>query len=275
VMPLQATPAREHARQPIFDSPSSSHVLRAEPLDGPMPAVILPSFEITASPRPAAPADVATSQTDQRVASGAHRPLARLGRIALAPLHFALQLTCPECAHDSARAHWYPVTLLTAFAWISLFSTAVAAVVTRWGVLLCVPTAFLGLYVVAIGAEIPDTIQSVTVARRGYGSMAVSNATGSQIINILIGLGFPWLMTGATGRQVALPSSSIGTLQLLASLQGANVAVYFSLLLLPTVRTWLPGDHSKAVLGRHKGAIFLSVYAIALIVFPIFRATLY
>jgi len=25
------------------------------------------------------------------------------------------------------------------------------------------------MYVVAVGAEIPDTIQSVTVARRGYG----------------------------------------------------------------------------------------------------------
>ena len=29
-----------------------------------------------------------------------------------------------------------------------------------------IPNAFLGMYVVAIGAEIPDTIQSVAVARR-------------------------------------------------------------------------------------------------------------
>ena len=35
--------------------------------------------------------------------------------------------------------------------------------------------AFLGMYVVAIGAEIPDTIQSVAVARRGYGAMDGSN----------------------------------------------------------------------------------------------------
>ena len=31
------------------------------------------------------------------------------------------------------------------------------------------------MYVVAIGAEIPDTIQSVAVARRGYGSMAAGS----------------------------------------------------------------------------------------------------
>ena len=33
----------------------------------------------------------------------------------------------------------------------------------------------------AIGAEIPDTIQSVTMAR-GYGSIAVSNTIGSEIL---------------------------------------------------------------------------------------------
>jgi len=36
--------------------------------------------------------------------------------------------------------------------------------------------AFLGMYVVAIGAEIPDTIQSVAVARRGYGAMDGCNS---------------------------------------------------------------------------------------------------
>ena len=44
--------------------------------------------------------------------------------------------------------------------------------------------AFLGMYVVAIGAEIPDTIQSVAVARRGYGSMDGSNSYLDNYINI-------------------------------------------------------------------------------------------
>ena len=46
--------------------------------------------------------------------------------------------------------------------------------------ILTIPTipyqAFLGMYVVAIGAEIPDTIQSVAVARRGYGAMDGCNS---------------------------------------------------------------------------------------------------
>ena len=35
--------------------------------------------------------------------------------------------------------------------------------------------SFFGLIAIAIGAEIPDTIH-VAMAKRGYGSMAVSNA---------------------------------------------------------------------------------------------------
>ncbi len=46
-----------------------------------------------------------------------------------------------------------------------------------------------------MGAEVPDTFASVSVARRGYGSMALANALGSQITNILLGLGLPY--TGA------------------------------------------------------------------------------
>ena len=51
--------------------------------------------------------------------------------------------------------------------------------------------AFFGIVLVALGAEIPDTINSVTVAKRGYGSMSTSSCMGSQICNICVGLGEP------------------------------------------------------------------------------------
>ena len=46
--------------------------------------------------------------------------------------------------------------------------------------------------------------QSVAVARRGMGSMAVSSATGSQVANILIGLGVPWQISNALGMPVTM-----------------------------------------------------------------------
>lgn len=188
----------------------------------------------------------------------------RASAVALTPLYLALRVTCPECTHDSPRAHLYPVTLATSFTWVAVLSTIIAAIVSRWGEILGIPTAVLGMCVIAIGAEIPDTIQSVTVARRGYGSMAVSNSTGSQIINICIGLGLPWLITNIAGRSVPVPG--VDTLRIIGGFQAANVAIYFSLLLLPTIQTWRPGDHSKAALSRRKGAILLATYVLVLLI---------
>ena len=42
------------------------------------------------------------------------------------------------------------------------------------------------------------------MARRGHASMAVASAVGSQVINVLVGLGVPWLITAAAGQQIAV-----------------------------------------------------------------------
>ena len=38
----------------------------------------------------------------------------------------------------------------------------------------------------------PDALSSIIVAKEGKGDMAVCNALGSNIFNILLGLGLPW-----------------------------------------------------------------------------------
>ena len=48
--------------------------------------------------------------------------------------------------------------------------------------------------IVALGGEIPDTMQSVVFAKKGYGSLAVANALGSKVVNIGVGLGLPWMV---------------------------------------------------------------------------------
>ena len=53
-------------------------------------------------------------------------------------------------------------------------------------------TVILGITLVAAGGEVPDTIQSLAVAKKGYGSLAVANCIGAQVVNIGVGLGLPW-----------------------------------------------------------------------------------
>lgn len=55
----------------------------------------------------------------------------------------------------------------------------------------------MGLTFVAAGVSVPDALSSVAVIKEGYGDMAVSNAVGSNVFDILICLGLPWFLDTA------------------------------------------------------------------------------
>lgn len=57
-----------------------------------------------------------------------------------------------------------------------------------------IPEVIIGLTILAAGTSIPDLISSLIVAKEGRGDMAISNAIGSNIFDILIGLGLPWVI---------------------------------------------------------------------------------
>jgi len=48
--------------------------------------------------------------------------------------------------------------------------------------------------VLAAGTSVPDALSSVSVAQAGQGDMAVANAVGSNVFDIWLGLGLPWLV---------------------------------------------------------------------------------
>lgn len=60
--------------------------------------------------------------------------------------------------------------------------------------LLNISEVIIALVVLAIGTSIPDLFSSIIVAKQGRGDMAVSNAIGSNVFDILVGLGLPFLI---------------------------------------------------------------------------------
>lgn len=47
--------------------------------------------------------------------------------------------------------------------------------------------------IVAIGTSLPDTFASMTAARQSeYADSAIGNVTGSNSVNVFLGLGLPW-----------------------------------------------------------------------------------
>jgi len=128
------------------------------------------------------------------------------------------------------RYYWIffiSIVLIAGMSWV-LVETAIHV-----SHILNIPESIIALTVLAAGTSIPDLISSLIVAKQGRGDMAISNAIGSNIFDILVGLGFPFLLVMLiSGRSIEagghnLESSSI---VLFASL------IAFTLLLL--VKRW-------------------------------------
>lgn len=190
-------------------------------------------------------------------------PIAQALFLPFTPIKTVLSMTCPDVEEGSETEHMYPVTLVVAFTWLALFSTVLSAVITRWGMLLELPGTIMGMFIVAVGAQIPDTVQAIAVAKRGFGSMAVASAVGSQVMNILIGLGVPWLLSTSVG--IPIPIVDTAQLSVMTYLMVACWVVYVAVLLLPTLPTW--GRYGRASLGPQQGYILFAAYAVASVIY--------
>jgi len=58
-----------------------------------------------------------------------------------------------------------------------------------------VSTAIIGLTVVALGTSLPELAASVTCVMRGHHDLAIGNIVGSNILNLLVVLPFPGLLS--------------------------------------------------------------------------------
>jgi len=104
-----------------------------------------------------------------------------------------------------------------------------------------VSTAVFSLVAVAAGTSVPDLFTSLQSARKGLGSLAVANAVGSNIFDILGGLGVPFAFRAATSVE--------------ASLNLSVVALLGSVVLALVVVRW------GFSLTRRKGYVLLGAYA--------------
>jgi len=81
--------------------------------------------------------------------------------------------------------------------WISFYSYFMVWMITVIGSTLAIPDTVMGLTFVAAGVSVPDALSSIAVIKEGFGDMAVSNAIGSNVFDILVCLGLPWFIQTA------------------------------------------------------------------------------
>jgi len=176
------------------------------------------------------------------------------------PLSCLFKITCPNAEEGARFENLYLFTFIMTFVWVSVFSFVLSSIIERWVALSGVNMAVFGLILVSLGAEIPDTIESVSVAKKGYGSMAVANCQGTQVINIALGLGIPWLLL-CNNSPIILSKD----LLIAAFIQIGVVACNLGMLLGVAICT----GANKARLDRRKAGFLYATYITAITIFVV------
>ncbi|XP_004538764.1 sodium/potassium/calcium exchanger 3 [Maylandia zebra] len=168
------------------------------------------------------------------------------------PLSLLLFFTVPNCGKRRWE-RWFMVSFFTATIWIAGLSYIMVWMVTVIGFTLGIPDVIMGITFLAAGTSVPDCMASVIVARQGLGDMAISNSIGSNVFDILVGLGLPWAL-----QTLCIETGSIIELN-------SRGLIYSVALLLASVFFTVLGVHlNKWTLDWRLGLACLILYAIFL-----------
>ena len=135
------------------------------------------------------------------------------------------------------------ISLIVALSYVLVESTIVFAAGIG------IPPVIVALTLLAAGTSAPDLISSIDVARAGRGGMAVANAVGSNIFDIFIGLGFPWVLAILFSGMASIHVGADGLWISIGILVATTVILYVLL-------------QSQRMLSRREGFVLLALYLV-------------
>uniref|UniRef100_A0A3B1IVY0 Solute carrier family 24 member 3 n=1 Tax=Astyanax mexicanus TaxID=7994 RepID=A0A3B1IVY0_ASTMX len=174
------------------------------------------------------------------------------------PLSLLLFFTVPNC--NSPRwERWFMFTFISSTLWIAGFSYIMVWMVTVIGFTLGIPDVIMGITFLAAGTSVPDCMASLIVARQAILLCVnmlfstVSNSIGSNVFDILVGLGLPWAL-----QTLAIDYGSV------IHLNSRGLIISVGLLLASVFLTVLGVHLNKWTLDKRLGILCLLMYAVFL-----------
>lgn len=167
-------------------------------------------------------------------------------------------ITVPDCSKTKGEKY-YLVTFIMSIAWIGGLCTAMVQAATWIGCILGIDPIVMGITLLAIGTSVPDALGSMIVARAGEADMAIANAVGSNVFDILLGLGFPWMLRGLINEgnddicDDTFPVKKCG-IELSVAILFGTLAVFFLVLII-----------NKWKMNNKLGIVFLILYLIYIV----------
>lgn len=98
------------------------------------------------------------------------------------------------CIPPVKQANGIPA-FLVALGLIGIITAVVEQAANLFGCTIGLPQSINAITIVALGTSLPDTFASMTAAKNSrYADSAVGNITGSNSVNVFLGLGLPWVI---------------------------------------------------------------------------------
>ncbi len=158
----------------------------------------------------------------------------------MSPIDFILKKIFPPAKYNLA-VFFMSIAIIAGISWLLVESAIYIANELQ------ISEAIIAVTVLAVGTSIPDLLSSVIVSKQGRGGMAVSNAVGSNIFDILIGLGLPFMiLILITGGNIDI---EIGNIQQSVYFLLASVFILFFLFLI-----------NKWKVGKIFGSFLIVIY---------------
>ncbi|CAD5121371.1 DgyrCDS9893 [Dimorphilus gyrociliatus] len=138
-------------------------------------------------------ADKDSEDDDKHILAPPNHKLKLCWWILTVPISCLLYITVPDCR----KKRWkkcFTVTFIMSVVWIGIYSYLLMWMITVIGYTFHIPDTIMAIIFLAFGVSMPDAIASWIVVKNGLGDMAVSNAVGSNVFDILLCLGLPWTL---------------------------------------------------------------------------------
>jgi solute carrier family 8 (sodium/calcium exchanger) len=156
---------------------------------------------------------------------------------------------------------------VAAICFIGALTAVVGEVAGVMGCVMGLKPGVTAITFVAIGTSLPDTFASMTAAREGkYADAAVGNVTGSNSVNVFLGLGLPWVIAVIYSKQnneeYKVPAAGLDlsvVLFLSCSLVGIAILIFR--------RCTVKGELGGSQAGRTASALIFVVLWLIYIVF--------
>lgn len=100
------------------------------------------------------------------------------------------------------------LTFFVSLLFIAILTAVVGDVAAIFGCLVGLKDSITAISFVALGTSLPDTFASMIAAKNSkYADDAIGNVTGSNSVNVFLGLGLPWLVAAIYWESKNLPFS--------------------------------------------------------------------